>query len=78
MTTVLDPKLLEILACPEDKGPLYYIVDECVLYNPRLKRAYLVRDGIPVMLPDESVEVPAAEAAALDARIASGDLSPTW
>ena len=74
----LDSRLLAVLACPVDKGPLYYLGDEGGLYNPRSHRRYLVRDGIPVMLPDESVEVPAAEAAALDARIASGDLTPTW
>ena len=50
----LDPRLLEILACPEDKGPLLYFADEQTLYNPRLKRAYAVRDGIPVMLVDEA------------------------
>jgi uncharacterized protein YbaR (Trm112 family) len=74
----LDPRLLAVLACPVDKGPLYYLGDDGGLYNPRTRRRYVVRDGIPVMLPDESVEVPAADAAALDARIASGDLSPTW
>jgi uncharacterized protein YbaR (Trm112 family) len=74
----LDSRLLAVLACPVDKGPLYYLGDDGGLYNPRTHRRYLVRDGIPVMLPDESVEVPAADAAALDARIASGDLSPTW
>ena len=78
MTTVLDPKLLEILACPDDKGPLYYIVDENMLYNPRLKRAYEVREGIPVMLPDEAESVSEADAASLDARIASGELQPTF
>ena len=36
----LDPILLEVLACPEDKGPLYYLADEDALYNPRLKRRY--------------------------------------
>ena len=36
----LDPQLLEILACPEDKGPLLYFEDEDSLYNPRLKRRY--------------------------------------
>jgi uncharacterized protein YbaR (Trm112 family) len=50
----LDPKLLEILACPDDKGPLLYFADEDALYNPRLKRRYTVRDGIPVMLIDEA------------------------
>ena len=44
----LDPKLLEILACPEDKGPLLYFEDEQVLYNPRLKRKYEIRDGTGV------------------------------
>ncbi|MBT5867107.1 MAG: Trm112 family protein, partial [Ilumatobacter sp.] len=42
--------LLEILACPEDKGPLYYIESESVLYNSRLSRSYEIRDDIPVML----------------------------
>ena len=50
----LDPKLLAILACPEDKGPLLWFADEAALYNPRLRRRYVVRDGIPVMLVDEA------------------------
>jgi uncharacterized protein YbaR (Trm112 family) len=50
----LDPKLLEILACPEDKGPLLYFADESALYNPRLKRRYEVKDDIPIMLIDEA------------------------
>jgi uncharacterized protein YbaR (Trm112 family) len=53
----LDPQLLGILACPEDKGPLLYFQDEDVLYNPRLKRSYEIRDGIPIMLIDEAVSV---------------------
>lgn len=57
----LDPALLEILACPEDKGPLYYIEGESLLYNPRLHRRYDVRDGIPVMLIPESTQVDDAE-----------------
>ena len=74
----LDARLLAVLACPVDKGPLYYLGDDGGLYNPRLRRRYEVRDGIPVMLPDEAVEVAAAEAEALDARIASGELAPTF
>ena len=50
----LDPKLLEILACPEDKGPLLYFEDESALYNPRLHRRYAVRDDIPIMLIDDA------------------------
>ncbi len=73
----LDPRFLAVVACPVDKGPLYYLGDEGGLYNPRLRRRYLVEEGIPVMLPDEAVEVEAAEAEALDARIATGELTPT-
>ena len=57
----LDPKLLEILACPEDKGPLLYLESEQALYNPRLKRKYEIRDDIPVMLIDEATTVDDAE-----------------
>ena len=62
----LDPKLLEILACPEDKGPLLYFADEDTLYNPRLKRRYRVLDGdIPNMLIDDAETVDDAEDARL-------------
>ncbi len=74
----LDARLLAVLACPVDKGPLYYLGDEDGLYNPRLRRRYAVRDGIPVMLPDEAIEVASADAAALDARIEAGELLPTF
>ena len=53
----LDPQLLEILACPEDKGPLLYFESEDSLYNPRLKRRYAIRDDIPIMLIDEAEAV---------------------
>ena len=33
----LDPLLLEVAACPADRGPLLWFEDEDVLYNPRLK-----------------------------------------
>lgn len=74
----LDPRLLAVLACPVDKGPLYYLGDEGGLYNPRLRRRYVVREGIPVMLPDEAEAVAEADALALDARIAAGELQPTF
>jgi uncharacterized protein YbaR (Trm112 family) len=56
---MLDEKLLEILVCPVDRGPL--LLTDNVLYNPRLRRAYRIEDGIPVLLADESVEVDAEE-----------------
>jgi uncharacterized protein YbaR (Trm112 family) len=74
----LDPKLLEILACPEDKGPLLYFADEDVLYNPRLKRTYEVRDGIPVMLIDEATTVDEAEHQRLVAKAEAEGIAPTF
>ncbi|MBW3575289.1 MAG: Trm112 family protein [Actinobacteria bacterium] len=74
----LDPRLLEILACPDDKGPLYYFDDEQALYNPRLKRRYDIRDGIPVMLIDEATTVDEAEHDRLMARVESESLPPTF
>ena len=50
----LDPQLLEVLACPQDHGPLIYLKDKNVLVNPRLKIAYPIVDDIPVMLIDEA------------------------
>ena len=57
----LDPLLLEILACPQDKGPLLYFPDEGSLYNPRLRRRYSIKDDIPDMLIDDAESVSAAE-----------------
>jgi len=56
---VLDEKLLSILVCPADRGPLMYTTD--LLYNPRLRRAYRIDDGIPVLLVDEARDVDDAE-----------------
>ena len=53
----LDQRLLEVLACPEDKGPLWYFEDEDILYNPRLRRVFAIDNGIPVLLIDESKQV---------------------
>ena len=74
----LDPQLLEILACPEDKGPLYYLADEDALYNPRLHRRYDVRDDIPVMLIDEATAVDDAEHDRILARVEAEGLQPTF
>ena len=74
----LDPKLLEILACPEDKGPLLYFADEQALYNPRLKRRYDVRDDIPVMLIDEASTVEDAEHQRLVAKAEAEGIQPTF
>ena len=74
----LDPTLLSILACPDDKGPLYYLESEQVLFNPRLARTYEIRDDIPVMLVEEATDVDDAEAARLNALIAERGIAPTF
>jgi uncharacterized protein len=74
----LDPLLLEILACPEDKGPLYYLADEDALYNPRLHRRYAVRDDIPIMLIDEAETVGHEEHERIMARVAAEGIRPTF
>ena len=74
----LDPNLLEILACPEDKGPLLYFADEGALYNPRLRRRYEVRDDIPILLVDEATAVDAAEHDRLLAKADAEGIRPTF
>jgi uncharacterized protein len=67
---MIDPTLLSILVCPADRGPLLLIDDEAqqLLYNPRLRRAYRIDDGIPVLLVEEAIEVSDDEHARLIAR----------
>src|SRR3546814_588861 len=74
----LDPQLLEILACPDDKGPLLYFEDEDALYNPRLKRRYAIRDDIPIMLIDEAETVSDDEHERLTAKAAAEGIQPTF
>jgi len=74
----LDPLLLDILACPDDKGPLYYFESENSLYNPRLKRRYRIDDDIPVMLIDEAETVSDAEHDRLMARVSDEELRLTF
>ena len=74
----LDRQLLDILACPEDKGPLLYFEDEDALYNPRLRRRYAIRDDIPVMLVDEAETVDDAEHDRLLAKAEAEGITPTF
>ena len=50
----VDPKLLEILVCPVTKGPLEYDAERQELISRSAKLAYPIRDGIPIMLPEEA------------------------
>lgn len=50
----IDPKLLEILVCPLTKATLTYDAERQELISKPAKLAYPIRDGIPIMLPDEA------------------------
>ncbi|KQH79067.1 protein YcaR in KDO2-Lipid A biosynthesis cluster [Mycobacterium gordonae] len=64
---MLDDTLLNILVCPGDRGPLLLVNEGRELYNPRLRRAYRIDDGIPVLLVDEARDVDDEEHARLTA-----------
>jgi uncharacterized protein YbaR (Trm112 family) len=74
----LDPLLIEILACPQDKGPLLYFADEDALYNPRLRRRYLVKDGIPDMLIEDAEDVTDVEHERLMAKATADGVKPNF
>ena len=52
--SAIDPKLLELLACPLTKGPLKWDPEKNELVSRAARLAYPVRDGIPIMLPSEA------------------------
>jgi uncharacterized protein YbaR (Trm112 family) len=79
----LDARLLEILACPDEKGPLYYFepVSETeggFLFCPACRRRYEVRDDIPVMLLDEATVLSPSDAEAVMGRASELGLAPTF
>jgi uncharacterized protein YbaR (Trm112 family) len=80
----LDARLLEILACPDEKGPLYYFEPDAAgneggfLFCPACRRRYDVRDDIPIMLLDEATVLDTGEAEALLARAGELGIQPTF
>jgi uncharacterized protein YbaR (Trm112 family) len=71
----LDPRLLEILACPIDEGPLLYFASDALLYNPRLRKKYRVEDDVPQMMVAEAAEASDAEHQQLLAKAAAEHIS---
>jgi uncharacterized protein YbaR (Trm112 family) len=53
----VDRKLLEILVCPLTKGALEFDADRQELISRKAKLAYPIRDGIPIMLPEEARKI---------------------
>ena len=56
-TPKVDPRLLEILVCPVTKGPLRLDREKAELVSDKAGLAYPIRDGIPIMLPDEARKI---------------------
>jgi uncharacterized protein len=50
----IDPRLLELLVCPVTRGPLAYDRANAELISEGARLAYPVRDGVPIMLPEEA------------------------
>ena len=50
----VDPKMLEVLVCPVTKGRLEFDAEKQELVSRSAKLAYPIRDGIPIMLPEEA------------------------
>jgi uncharacterized protein YbaR (Trm112 family) len=57
----IDPRLLEILVCPVTHGPLTWNRDTAELISHSARLAYPIRDGVPVMLPEEARELDEGE-----------------
>jgi uncharacterized protein len=74
----LDARLLGILACPVDLGPLWYFAVDALLYNPRLRRKYPVEDDIPQLLEEDGAPVDEAEHQRLMARAGALGVGPNF
>jgi uncharacterized protein YbaR (Trm112 family) len=68
----LDPDLLSILACPESKAPLIQVGEWLYSTDAKTRRRYRIRDGIPIMLIDESEVVEPEEFARIMAEHGRG------
>lgn len=55
---MLDPRLLEILVCPQCRGPLRVVEEPPALLCDACKLRYPIRDGIPILLIDEAESIP--------------------
>lgn len=60
--TQIDPRLLEVLVCPVTHGPLVYNRSRQELISASARLAYPIRDGVPLMLPEEARQIGDGEA----------------
>ena len=60
----VDPRLLEILICPQTRQPLHYNAETDELVSSKARLAYPIRGGIPIMLPEEARDLDLEEGGA--------------
>jgi uncharacterized protein YbaR (Trm112 family) len=53
----MDSRLVELLACPVSKAPVFFSEDRQLLVCPTSKLAYPIKDGIPAMLPEDAIKL---------------------
>ena len=53
----MDPRLVEMLACPVSRAPVYFSEARQLIVCPSSKLAYPIRDGIPAMLPEDAIKL---------------------
>ena len=53
----MDPRLIEMLACPVSKAPVFFAEARQLLVCPTSKLAYPIKDGIPAMLPEDAIKL---------------------
>lgn len=59
--TDIDPRLLEVIVCPQTREPLRYDREKQELVSEKARLAFPVRDGVPILIADEAREMGAAE-----------------
>ncbi len=57
----IDPKLLEVIVCPQTREPLRYDRDKQELVSEKARLAFPVRDGVPILIADEARELDPTE-----------------
>jgi uncharacterized protein len=75
---MVDPELLEILACPNCKTKVELVKGGTALKCPQCRRVYPIKDDIPVMLIDEAVPADDAEHGRLVAKAEADGIKPTF
>lgn len=59
--TEIDPKLLEVIVCPQTREPLRYDRERQELVSAKARLAFPVRDGVPILIADEARDLDASE-----------------